>query len=184
MKDIPGFEGRYAITSCGKVWSHLREKFLNLREDKYGYLRVGLYKDGKQQTFLVHRLVALTYIPNPKNLPLTNHKDENKKNNSVNNLEWCDQWYNLTYSRNREKALSKGVDFKIMKKETKETKENKNNGTGVPKRVRCIETGQIFESGAEAARQLGVDPSHLSKVCRGKQKSTHGYHFEFVEEVV
>ena len=176
MKDIPGFEGLYAVTSCGRVWSHQSKIFLTPREDKDGYLRVGLTKNGKQYTRFIHRLVAETYLPNPSNLPLINHINENKQDNRLSNLEWCTHWYNLTYSRDRETALSKGVEFKVEK--------NKRPSTGAPKRVRCIETGQIFESGAEAARQLNLDPSHLSKVCLGKQKSTKGLHFEFVEEGV
>lgn len=58
MRDIPGFEGLYAATSCGKIWSHRRKIFLKQRYDKYGYLRVGLRKDGKLYTRYVHQLVA------------------------------------------------------------------------------------------------------------------------------
>ena len=172
MKRIPDFEN-YAITTDGRIWSLATHQFLSTRPDKDGYLRVNLSKDGKAYTRFVHRLVAITYLPNPDNLPLVNHKDENKKNNNVENLEWCTQWYNITYSRNKDLALAKGVDFKVEEKNKKRT--------GTSKPVRCIETGEVFASGAEAARQMNLDASHLSKVCRGKLKSTKGYHFEFVE---
>ena len=98
MKDIPGYEGLYAATSCGKVWSYRSKKFLKLRKNKDGYLQVNLYKDGKPKTYLVHRLVAETYLPNPLNLPQVNHKDEDKSNNALPNLEFCTAAYNSNYS--------------------------------------------------------------------------------------
>ena len=89
MNDIQGYVGRYAITSCGKVYSYKSKKFLNPRVDKDGYLAVGLYDDaGKRKYWLIHRLVAMAYIPNPDNKPTVNHKDENKTHNWLNNLGW------------------------------------------------------------------------------------------------
>ena len=97
MKDVVGYEGLYAVTSCGKVWSYRNKKFLEPHISNRGYFRVNLYKDGKMNHYSVHRLVAEAYIPNPDNLPQVNHKDENKTNNCIQNLEWCDQKYNNTY---------------------------------------------------------------------------------------
>lgn len=97
MKDIKGFEGIYAITSCGRVWSYRNEMFLKPKITKDGYLRVKLCKNGKMKHIGVHRLVAEAYLPNPNNLPQVNHKDENKKNNCLQNLEWCDASYNINY---------------------------------------------------------------------------------------
>lgn len=89
MKDIQGYEGKYAITSCGKVYSYYAKRFLNPRVDRDGYLAVALYgKDGKRKYHLVHRLVAEAYIPNPDNKPTVNHKSEIKSENHINNLEW------------------------------------------------------------------------------------------------
>lgn len=79
MRDIPGFEGLYAVTSCGKVWSYKSKKFIKPYRIGNGYLAVKLA--GKN--YRVHRLVAMTYIPNPENLPFVNHKDENKHNNCL-----------------------------------------------------------------------------------------------------
>jgi hypothetical protein len=115
MKDIKGYEGLYAITSCGKVWSHKNKRFLKLQYNSnrpnFKYFRVYLYKDGKPTPYQVHRLVAEAYIPNPNNLPLVNHKDENKFHNWVNNLEWCTYLYNNTYGtalqRNAEKHFKR-----------------------------------------------------------------------------
>ena len=75
MKDIKGYEGLYAVTSCGRVWSYRRNKFLAPATIKSGYNYVNLYKDGKKKFCRVHRLVAEAYIPNPDNLPQVNHKN-------------------------------------------------------------------------------------------------------------
>lgn len=88
MKDVKGYEGIYGITSCGKVWSYRRQKFLEPYITKNGYLLVKLYKNGKCKPFSVHRLVAEAYIPNPDNLPQVDHIDENKTHNYINNLQW------------------------------------------------------------------------------------------------
>lgn len=104
-KDVEGFEGRYQVSNAGRVRSFARKsykepKILTCIHDKYGYLLVNLYYSergikGKQAK--VHRLVAKAFIDNPLNLPEINHKDENKQNNVVDNLEWCTTRYNLTY---------------------------------------------------------------------------------------
>ena len=98
MLDIPGYEGLYAATSCGRIFSYRTKKFLSPRKINSGYLRVALYKNGKVKDFLVHRLIAATYLDNPENLSQVNHKDEDKSNNSVQNLEYCDAAYNSNYS--------------------------------------------------------------------------------------
>lgn len=97
MKDIPGYEGIYAVTSCGRVWSYRRGRFLVPRITSGGHEEVELCS-GTTCLVYVHRLVAMAYIPNPDNLPVVNHKDENPRNNCVNNLEWCTQKYNVNYS--------------------------------------------------------------------------------------
>ena len=103
MKDVVGYEGLYAVTSCGKVYSYKRKRFLKPGTDKDGYLCVRLCKDGKIKNYKIHRLVAETYIPNTENLPEINHKDENKTNNCLQNLEWCDHKYNINYGTRNEK---------------------------------------------------------------------------------
>ena len=88
-KDIEGYEGKYQITSWGRVYSVDKEKFLRQEETEKGYLRVDLFDEsGKRKHHKVHRLVAVAFIPNPENKPQVNHKDGNKKNNSITNLEW------------------------------------------------------------------------------------------------
>lgn len=112
MKDIKGYEGIYAITSCGKVWSYKNKRFIIPRPNEKGYLRIKLYKNGSYKTFGVHRLVAEAYIPNPENKEQVNHKDENKSNNCVNNLEWMTNKENANYGTRNERisiALKKDV---------------------------------------------------------------------------
>ena len=101
MKDIVGYEGLYAVTSCGKVWSYKNEKFLEPDISNSGYLRVDLWKNGKMKHFAVHRLVAEAYIPNPDNLPQVDHIDENKTHNYVNNLQWITHKDNCRKSNNK-----------------------------------------------------------------------------------
>ena len=113
MKDVVGYEGLYAVTSCGKVWSYRNEKFLKPRDNGNGYLFVNLYKNGGYKPKQIHRLVAEAYIPNPDNLPQVNHKDENKANNCLQNLEWCDAKYNSNYGTRNEKIKKPILQFDL-----------------------------------------------------------------------
>lgn len=101
-KDCKGYEGLYQVSNLGRIWSIKRQKYLKGCGDKDGYLRVSLTaKNGKVKTEKIHRLVAIAFISNPLGLPVVNHKDENKQNNTVDNLEWCSVGYNTIYSRGK-----------------------------------------------------------------------------------
>lgn len=110
-KDIEGFEGRYMVSNYGRVKSLLKFCGTNKRiisqhiSGKWKYFTVVLLrKDGSRTgSILVHRLVAKAFVPNPNNLPMVNHKDEDKTNNRADNLEWCDCSYNLTYGTAKER---------------------------------------------------------------------------------
>lgn len=95
------YEGYY-VTPCGRVWSYKNKRFTNQHKDKDGYLCTKINRVEKK----VHRLVAECWLDNPNNLPQINHKDENKKNNKLDNLEWCDARYNSTYSMGK-KVINK-----------------------------------------------------------------------------
>ena len=122
-KPIKGYEGHYEVDQFGRVYSVDRIVHVNDNGREYdkplkgkrmkqsvhtkGYKTVPLTKDGKTTTHYVHRLVAEAFIPNPSNLPFINHKDEDKTNNFVENLEWCKEQYNATYGKAREKQAKK-----------------------------------------------------------------------------
>ena len=157
LKDIKDYEGLYAITRNGNVWSYKSNKFLKPGLTKDGYNRVILCKEGKRKTNYIHRLVAEAFIPNPDNLPQVNHKDENKQNNCVNNLEWCDAKYNINYGTRIER---------------------------ISKPVYCIELDRTFKSQVEAARELGINQGNISSCLTGKLKTVGGYHFRYAETSV
>jgi hypothetical protein len=113
MKDIPNYENRYAVTTDGRVWSYRKEtpvgknggvridgdKWLTLTVDNRGYHRIALVdENGKRKMWLVHRLVALTYISNPDSLPFINHINGNTTDNRIENLEWCDAKGNAVHA--------------------------------------------------------------------------------------
>ena len=101
-KDCKGYEGKYQVSNLGRVWSIGSQKYLKGSTDKDGYMCVYLTaKNGKTKIEKIHRLVALVFLDNPNNYPQVNHKDENKQNNCVDNLEWCDTKYNTTYSKSK-----------------------------------------------------------------------------------
>ena len=163
-KDIAGYEGKYQVSNWGRIKSlnykrSGKERILKLYNDKYGYKVINLHKNGKPKLYKIHRLVAITFIPNPNNYPVVNHKDENKANNYVDNLEWCTQKYNINYGTAQER-ISKSLKGKRTGSE---------NPTA--RKIKCITTGEIFECILDAERKYNIEHSSIIKCCRGKQKS-------------
>ena len=104
-KWITGYEYKYSVSPCGEIMAHDFHRQGELRAlktniSKTGYHRVGLRLNGVQKMWLVHRLVATAFIPNPNNYPQINHKDGDKSNNKISNLEWCDQSQNTLHAYN------------------------------------------------------------------------------------
>lgn len=97
LKDIKNYEGLYKINIYGSIWSCKRRKWLSIN-DMGGYLGITLCKNGICKSYKIHRLVAETFISNDNNLPQVNHKDGNKLNNNVENLEWCTSSQNLKHA--------------------------------------------------------------------------------------
>ena len=98
-RDIPGYEGFYQVSDLGNVRSIRFNKIRNMKSwDSHGYRAVELCMNNNRHTVGVHRLVALTFIPNPENKPEVNHKDRNKSNNNVENLEWVTQSENVAHA--------------------------------------------------------------------------------------
>lgn len=124
-KYIEGYEGEYGVCRAGFVYSFKSWIFRKGGTDKDGYKKIGLYKNGeKLNWFQVHRLVALTFLENPNNLPEVNHINEIKDDNRVCNLEWCDRTYNANYGtiKKRIGKSSKGRKTFLGKHHTEETK--------------------------------------------------------------
>lgn len=153
MRDIPGYEGLYAVTSCGKVWSHRSNRFLKPAGGKGNYQMILLQVNGKRKYEYVHRLVAMAYIPNPHNYPEVNHMDEVRDHNWYLNLEWCTRAYNLNYGTRLEQIRTP---------------------------VMCEETGKTYTSIQQAARELNVNAGDVWGVAQGKIKQAKGYHFRYV----
>lgn len=165
------YEGLYEVSNFGRVKSLNyrntgRTELLNLFKDIGGYLKVGLNKNGKKKIFFVHRLVAETFIPNPNNLPFINHIDENKKNNSVDNLEWCTREYNNNYGTRNERSAKARINGKCSKKVLQFTLD----GILVKE----------WPSSKEVGRN-GYDGSNIRKCCRGERNSAHGYIWKYKE---
>ena len=95
MKDIKGYEGLYAITEDGRVWSYRHKKFKKASLTHNGYERISLSKNNTLRNYRIHRLVAETYLPNPDNLPEVHHINSIRTDNRVENLEWVDKEHNL-----------------------------------------------------------------------------------------
>lgn len=107
LYDIIGYEGLYKINKNGEVWGCKRNKFLSICNDKDGYYVVRLSKNNKPKNHSIHRLLATLFIPNPDNLPLIDHIDQNKNNNNLENLRWCSHSINQQ-NKQRGKANTSG----------------------------------------------------------------------------
>ena len=157
--DFLGFPN-YSVTDDGRVFSLNYNHTGKKKEVKpgicRGYYRIGLWIGGEPKNFFVHRLVALAFIPNPDNLPIINHKDENPSNNNVENLEWCSIKYNNTYGTRLERsAIARSKPIKQFSKDGIFIKD--------------------WINAREIERELGYKHSCISQCCSGKLKSAHGY---------
>ena len=160
MKDIVGYKGEYAITDDGQVWSYLSNKFLK-PFNKDGYLRVEL----SGTPYLIHRLVALTYIDNPDNKPVVDHIDHDRHNNCINNLRWVTVAEN---NNNLDQHYNHGfIQLQPVYMCDKNTHEKI----------------KLFDSAAEASKYLNNKSikSNICKVCSGERKSAGGYYWQYAK---
>ena len=167
-RDIKGYEGLYQVSNMGRVKSlnyrHTgKEKILEGYDNSHGYLYANLYKDGKRKQCRINRLVAQAFLENPEGYTDVNHRDENKQNNCMENLEWCDRSYNINYGTRNKKA-GKRISEKLSKPVFSVDKE----------------TGLImyWESTREAERCTVIPHQNIIQCCKGKRKSA-GNHIWF-----
>lgn len=160
--DVVGYEGLYLISNYGNVKSLITNKILNERKSSSGYLSVMLYKDKKPKYHSIHRLVANAFLNNDSNLPFVNHKDENKANNNVNNLEWCTRLYNMNCGTISERISTKRGHKARLKRSVYQ----------IDKKGNIVNR---WESIAEAARKTGTARTSIYECCRGIHKTANGY---------
>lgn len=160
-KPIKGYY--YEVSNIGQVRNVKTGRILKNCLDKDGYCRVDLYKNGIRKVCSVHRLVAQAFIPNPKNLPEVNHKDECKTNNRIDNLEWCTSKYNKNYGTRNQRA-GKSI-AKAMSRAVEQLDEFGN----------VLAT---FPSAMQVNRVLGFDNSAISLACR-KGVKRYGFYWRY-----
>ena len=162
-QDIAGYEGLYMISDKGNVYSVERKdsmgrecggRTLTPKTNPDGYPRIALNKNGTTKQYLIHRLVAQAFIPNPNNYLEINHKDEDKSNNNVENLEWCTRKYNINFGTGIERATQKQS-----------------------KKVKAInvKTGEVLTfNSAKEAENKGYSRQIVNRACGGVYKNTKG----------
>lgn len=180
-RPVVGYEGLYEVSNLGRIKSfdtyrkgpngsiriykgRILKPFINGR----GYLQVTLSKNGTHKKFQVHRLVALHFLPNPSNLPEVNHKDENKLNNSVDNLEWCDRLYNVRYGTGIERQKKKQLNDI---KKSKSVLQYDLEGNFIKEWKSTMECGRN-----------GFDHGHIADCCRGERKTHKGFIWKYKNE--
>ena len=176
-KPVVGYEGLYECSNMGRVKSvdryvsHIYEgeyQFIKgrIRKTKLnngGYEMLSLFRDGKEKTCLVHRIIAEAFLSNPYNLPEVNHKDECKTNNFVENLEWCDREYNLYYGTRRQRQAEKEM---------------------VPV-IQYTKDGMLikkWDSMQSVMDDLGINRGNISNCCSGRCKSVGGYKWKYYDK--
>ena len=159
-KPIAALHNKYEASTFGRIRNtktlHIKTIIFDGNYCKFGY-DYSVNKVRYKGWYRVHRAIAETFLPNPDNLPQVNHKDENKTNNNVWNLEWCSRKYNMNYGTMRERGARK-----------------------IGKAVQCIETGITYWCANEAERQTGIWATHIREACKNNKRTAGGYHWQNV----
>lgn len=171
-KDVCGYEGLYQVsnmgfvkhlaTRCGKGTGNYARKEHLVRQHKNnkGYYVVDLYRKNERKTMLVHRLVALAFVPNPMLMSVVNHKDETTDNNNADNLEWCSQKYNMNYGTIRQR-IAKG------------------NGKPVVQFDKERKIIRRYKSIMDAQRQTGIPNGSIGDCLHHRSKTAGGYLWDY-----
>ena len=165
-RDVVGYEGRYQVSSMGRVKSLVRkgrkrERILKPAFNGCGYLIVNLCAGGKRKMLRVHRLVCEAFHENHDDKPYVNHINENKTDNRAVNLEWCTAKENCNHGTRNERSA---------KKRSKQVGQYTLNG----------ELVKVWQSNMEAERQAGFSNSPVSQVANGKRKTAYGFIWKYV----
>ena len=152
----------YEVNQLGEIRHKKRQKILKPRDNNGGYQYVNFKINGKNTNFAVHRIVANAFIPNPNGYTEVNHKDYNKKNNCVDNLEWVSSSQNKQHS--------------YLKQENK-----KSRGKAVNQYTKEGIFLKTFDSVSNAAKELGCCVAAISNCCLGRTKTSQGFRWSFVE---
>lgn len=165
-KKINNYEN-YSVSNMGRVRNDRTRRVLKPGRDRHDYFFVGLHQDGTQKNFLVHRLVAVAFISNPLNLPDVNHKDLNKVNNKVNNLEWC------THLENMQHARRNGIKFGRFQKNNKFASHvGIKNGRAKLNDKQILEIRTLYITNnyiqQKLARKFNVSQNHISRIVNYK----------------
>lgn len=164
--DIVGYDGLYSISNLGRVASHHQDKhrILKTPANSRGYAYVDLSQNGVRKSFRVHVLVAEHFIPKPHGQVEVNHKDEDKLNNRVDNLEWCTKSYNLTYGTRIERQRAK---------------------VGKPI-IQYSKAGEYicsYDSIRQASRTVGISAPHIVRCCKKINPYSGGFVWRYLTEV-
>lgn len=166
---IAGYEN-YSVSNLGRIKNLSTGKILKPINSGNGYFRVALYSASKVQLVSVHRLVATAFIPNEKNLPQVNHKNENKADNTADNLEWCTAAYNANYGTKQIRVVNTKRKNNIYQRFAEK----------ISKAIYCLETRKTYPSIKIASENTGLDRTGLSRACTGVYKTCGGFHWSFV----
>ena len=184
-KEIPGFSN-YSITRCGIVKTLKRKtRYGEYSYSPYiksqsvnsnGYFVTKLVSDtGESKLMLIHRLMAIAFIPNPDNYPILNHIDGNKQNNTIENLEWC------THSHNNQHAIDTGLRKAPTVYNGMGFRTGKDNYKSKAIDMLTLDGTYIrtYESARLASKDLGKSQGNISMVCRGERNFAFGYKWRF-----
>ena len=176
-KDVPGYEGAYMVSNLGHVKSFVKKTphILKGWVSHYGYIHVCLKdSNGKRKYWGVHHLVAMAFLPNPHHYPIVNHKDENKQNNVLTNLEWCTDKYNLAY----------GTCVKRRTKTLKDEGHYEKVGKMNAKPIIVFRGNKViarFKSTKDASRKLNIPQCTASWRARNNKTDRSGNTWKFDE---
>ena len=165
MEEVWRNINNYEVSTTGRVRNPRTGKILKPVKNEYGYFRVGLWKDGIVKRHLVHRLVAMAFIPNPQGLPIVNHKNEVKTDNRVENLEWCDDKYSINYGTRNEKVSKSMTNGKRSKTVYQYTVDG--------------QLVKVWPSTNECGRN-GFDQANVSACCRDQINQYKGFKWSYI----